>query len=76
MSEQVRIDLSGAAFPHDYLHIPGLTKREWYAGLAMQGAMAADVDDVASHDDIALAAVRQADALLAALTRPPQQEQA
>lgn len=48
----------------------GLTKREHFAGLAMQG-MAADLDDFRSMDDFAAVAVRAADALLLALASIP-----
>ncbi|MFP4104853.1 MAG: DNA-directed RNA polymerase subunit alpha C-terminal domain-containing protein [Phycisphaerae bacterium] len=44
-----------------------LTKREWFAGLAMQGYCAAPDMDRAPVEDLASAAVRQADALLAEL---------
>jgi len=53
-------------------HVFGLTKREYFAGLAMQGVMSADVYAEMSKDDCAKTAVANADALLAEL----EQEQA
>ncbi|MEC9482552.1 MAG: hypothetical protein UMU75_04390 [Halomonas sp.] len=45
----------------------GLTKREWFAGLAMQGFCAATDMEGVPVDDLAAEAVMQADALLEAL---------
>ena len=56
------------AFPVDYAYEhPGLTKREWLAGLAMQGLLCNSVTnpvlEVASH------AIRHADELIAELAK-------
>ena len=45
----------------------GLTKREYFAGLAMQGVLASDADQHRVAEEIAGIAVSQADALLAEL---------
>ena len=45
----------------------GLTKREHFAGLAMQGLMSADTSFQMSRYEVAFEAVKQADALLAEL---------
>lgn len=45
----------------------GLTKREYFAGLAMQGILAEDFDCLLMPKAIAAMAVDQADALLKAL---------
>lgn len=45
----------------------GLTKREHFAALAMQGFMASTVKS--THDEFAKEAVRMADALLRALSK-------
>lgn len=47
----------------------GLTKREHFAGLAMQGLIAADHECVTDKDDIARYAVEVADALLEELAK-------
>lgn len=48
----------------------GLTKREHFAGLAMQGLYSNDkVFLSVSYDELATAATKQADALIAALNR-------
>lgn len=41
-----------------------LTKREYFAGLAMQGILAGDLDSALEYDDVAAAAVNNADALI------------
>ena len=51
--------------PH-YMH-SGLTKREYFAGLAMQGLLAKDDERAAKY--ISAQAVENADALLAELER-------
>lgn len=51
----------------------GVTKREYFAGLAMQGALASDVNFNMDKYDIADQAVQHADALLAALEKEPAQ---
>lgn len=45
----------------------GLTKREYFAAMAMQGLMASDFHGEIGFDACALVAVKQADALLKAL---------
>ena len=62
-----QIDYSQRGFGYD-----GLTKREHFAGLAMNRIVAADKNGVMGPEITALSAVRMADALLAAL----EQEQA
>lgn len=47
----------------------GLTKRELFAAMAMQGLLASEV--TATHEEFAASAVEQADALLAALEKQP-----
>ena len=42
----------------------GLTKREYFAGLAMQGLLASEIDEASSAEGIAMLAVDRADALL------------
>lgn len=48
---------------------PGLTIREHYAGLAMQGLLASPEGEGLDADGIAKYAVRRADALIAELAR-------
>jgi hypothetical protein len=55
----------------DGCHQLGLTKREYFAGLAMQGTMTSSY----SVNMIAEIAVKMADALLAELEKIKQQEQ-
>ena len=50
----------------------GLTKREYFSGLAMQSILAADTEQSYTSESIAREAIQVADALLAAL----EQEQA
>jgi hypothetical protein len=47
---------------------PGLTKREYFAAIALEGFLARGL--LGSNDQIAECAVRQADALIAALNAP------
>lgn len=47
----------------------GLTKREYFAGLAMQGILAGDVEGEISSDDLAVYSVKQADSLLSLLQK-------
>lgn len=49
----------------------GLTKREYFAGLAMQGMASSDL----TYEDIAHDAVKMADALLAELDKPKNEAQ-
>ncbi len=43
---------------------PGMTLREWFAGLAMQGIIAANPDFLGSPEQIAESAFRVADEML------------
>lgn len=45
----------------------GLTKRELYAAMAMQGFVACSPDPISSSGDLASESVKMADALIAAL---------
>ena len=49
----------------------GLTKREYFAGLAMQGMASSDL----TYEDIAHDAVKMADAILAELDKPKNEAQ-
>lgn len=60
--------LDRTATPNDTLQL-GLTKRELFAGMAMQGILAAGTGD--DRHERALAAVGHADALIAALAETP-----
>jgi hypothetical protein len=57
----------------------GLTKREYFAGLAMQGILASNTEGLAhgyiDMSGIIQSAVRASDALLAELEKTKQQEQ-
>ena len=59
----VRVDEQGNQFCNDAYN--GLTKREYFAGLAMQGIMAAGI--ITNVVDVASDAVTYADELLEAL---------
>ena len=66
-------DTSGPAFPmmrdqsHEERFIiePGMTLRQWYAGLAMQGMLACPVQPQSGPDMFARDAFAMADAMLA-----------
>ena len=47
----------------------GLTKREHFAGLAMQGVLASDVDNIITVSRAVLVAIEAADALLTELEK-------
>ncbi len=47
----------------------GLTKRELFAAMAMQGILAGDTDNSFTYPIVALGAVHAADALIIALNR-------
>ena len=49
----------------------GLTKREYFAGLAMQGMASSDL----TYEDIAHDAVKMSDAILAELNKPKNEAQ-
>jgi len=58
------------AYPDNWdAKLPGLTKREYFAAMAMQGFIASDVDGAMSHDNCATISVMQADALLKELEK-------
>ena len=50
-------------------HATGLTKREYFAGLAMQGLITLKGSDCSDTDITAVQCVRMADALLAELSK-------
>lgn len=50
----------------------GLTKREWFAGMAMQGLCAGSPVDI-SEDKIVSWSISMADALIAALNQKPEE---
>ena len=52
------------------IYSAGLTKREYFAGLAMQGMAASDL----TYEDIAHDSVKMADAILAELDKPKNEE--
>ena len=53
---------------HNYQYL-GLTKREHFAGLALQGIKANEFESARSHTDISIYAVSLADALLEELEK-------
>lgn len=62
------------AFPNEHvLFHPGLTKREYFAAIALQGLLAQESEhwNFFDNNERAHAAIAQADALIAAL-QPPQ----
>ena len=62
---------SEAAFPHDALReYPGLTKRELFAAMSVQGIIAAPGNSELSFQEVAECSVKMADALLAELSKP------
>ncbi len=63
------IDTTGNRGP--YLNL-GLTKREYFAAMAMQGLLACPARTDAPDDFVAQWAVNAADALIAALNKEPQ----
>lgn len=51
----------------------GLSRRDWFAGMALMGFCANDgIGRVCASDDIAIRATTRADALIAELDRPPE----
>jgi len=57
----------------DNIHVEGLSKREWFAGMAMQGLMANEQNaPVTDYEYAAKACIKMADALLAELDKPLQ----
>lgn len=64
-------DTTGPAFPCDRISInggvvcaPGLTRREWFAGLAMQGMHSNPNQSLVKKERIAEAAFAMADAMI------------
>jgi hypothetical protein len=56
------------------IHFHGLTKREYFAAMAMQGEITCQHDEFTGHPDtIAIRAVQCADALLAELEKTEKQ---
>ena len=60
------IDSGGPAFPtsEDAAHFPGLTKREWFAGMALQGLLSGDPS--MSLEESTIWAYQHADAMIRA----------
>lgn len=56
---------------NESMQFVGLTKREYFAGLAMQGIASSDL----TYEDIAHDAVKMADALLVELDKPKNEAQ-
>jgi hypothetical protein len=56
-------------FDNTLQYIPGLTKREYFAGLAMQGLLAMTTNGDVTSKDVAALAVLDADALIAELAK-------
>ncbi|WP_407498834.1 hypothetical protein [Elizabethkingia anophelis] len=51
--------------PHSQIHLPGLSKREYFAGLAMQGILASDNSGAwLKPQDVAGKSIQYADELL------------
>ena len=55
-----------SAYPFTGMGSDGLTKREWFIGMAMQGMMASDLKGVLGEEKVAQLAVACADATLKA----------
>lgn len=73
MDTRSRCSRCGMTFAPDESHDcygapPMMTLRQWYAGLAMQGMLAA-TDEPSTYATVAIEAVVFADALIAALAR-------
>lgn len=58
---------SDFAHPHPYKEAPGLTKREWFAGMALQGVLASS--SAIEGDAAARHALVAADELIALLEK-------
>lgn len=56
--------------PECYVRLHGLTIREHFAGLAMQGLLAKPGDDYYPEEAIARKSVKYADALISELAKP------
>jgi len=58
-------DTSGPAFPNNSVyHFQGMTLRQWYAGLALQGLYQLPAFRMANLDDYAKKAFQTADAMI------------
>lgn len=63
----------GQAFPGvraDRQHAPGMSLRDWFAGLAMQSLIAGNVRPRDSHEKLARDVYHMADAMLAERSKP------
>jgi hypothetical protein len=54
---------------YDIIHTPGLTKREYFAAMAMQGLLANPIAPETEYEDNMLFAVQHADALIDQLNK-------
>jgi hypothetical protein len=54
---------------YDIIHTPGLTKREYFAAMAMQGLLANPVAKDVDYEDNLLFAVQHADELIIQLNK-------
>ena len=65
-------DTGGPAFPHSRLgsDADGMTLRDWFAGMAMQGLMSARNPILTKIADITEGAYEMADAMLAERSEP------
>ena len=58
----------GPAFPitvdSEFLSSPGMTRRQWYAGMAMQALVSMNDLGRVRRDEIAVEAYRQADSMI------------
>lgn len=59
----MKIDDGGPGFPVP-AHVPGMSLRDWFAGLAMQGDLATFVDTLPHFPSVAERAYQAADAML------------
>lgn len=67
MSGDIYEDDNGPAFPSDNKYrqfCTGLTKREWFAGMALQGMMSCALDTKHSQKANAMVCFEMADAML------------
>lgn len=63
-----RGDYETSSASHESLRI-GLSRRSWFAGLAMEGILASDIEQQAGAPETAKVAVEYADALIAELNK-------
>lgn len=71
LSGQTITDQNG--FSQIFFEQPGLTKREYFAALALQGGLASDVSDQYTIEKHCEIAVKCADQLIAELNKQPNQ---